>query len=204
MTGVTDGVVGGPSPLSANLLFAALLVFLALDVVAVRAATGAWLRTRSKQDNFTYWIIQASQGVGLGLALGAPRWLPGLDIGGPNAATVAPALVLMAAGTVVRVSSVLTLGRYFNREVEVRADHRVVSTGLYGWVRHPSYTGALLVFLGFSLGQANWLSLVAGIAFPAAGYIWRMKSEEAVLIGALGDDYRSYAATRKRLVPGLY
>lgn len=91
MVAVTDGVVGGPSPLSANLLFAALLLFLALDVVAVRIATGAWRRTRSKQDNFTYWIIQATQGLGLAVALGAPRWLPGLDIGGPTAATVAPA-----------------------------------------------------------------------------------------------------------------
>jgi protein-S-isoprenylcysteine O-methyltransferase Ste14 len=201
---VTDGVVGGPSRLSADLLFAALLLFVALDVVAVRLATGAWRRTRSKQDNFTYWIIQATQGLGLAVALGAPRWLPGLDIGGPTAATVAPALVLIAAGTIVRVSSVLTLGRFFNREVEVRADHRVVSTGLYAWVRHPSYTGTLLVFLGFSLGQSNLLSLVAGIALPTAGYIWRMKSEEAVLLGALGEDYRNYATTRKRLVPGLY
>ncbi|HEX2784345.1 MAG TPA: hypothetical protein VHN36_12235, partial [Ilumatobacteraceae bacterium] len=126
--------------------------------VAVRLATGAWRRTRSKQDNFTYWIIQATQGLGLAVALGAPRWLPGLDIGGPTAATVAPALVLIAAGTILRVAS----------------------------------------------GQANWLGLVAGIALPTAGYIWRMKSEEAVLLGALGEDYRNFAATRKRLVPGLY
>ena len=204
MVAATDWVVGGPSPLSADVLFGVLLLFLVLDAVAVRAATGAWRRARSKQDNFTYWIIQATQGLGLAVALLAPRWLPGLDIGGPTAATVVPALVLMAAGIIVRVSSVLTLGRFFNREVEVRTDHRVVSTGLYRWVRHPSYTGVLLVFLGFSLGQSNWVSLVAGIALPAAGYIWRMNSEEAVLLGALGEDYRDYAATRKRLIPGLY
>jgi protein-S-isoprenylcysteine O-methyltransferase Ste14 len=190
--------------MSSNLLFGALVLFLVLDAVAVRAATGAWRRARSKQDNFTYWIIQATQGLGLGVALLAPRWLPSLDIGGPIAATVVPGLALMAAGMAIRVASVLTLGRFFNREVEVRADHRVVSSGLYGWVRHPSYTGVLLVFLGFSLGQSNWLSLVAGTALPTAGYVWRIGSEESVLFAALGDDYRDYAATRKRLVPRLY
>jgi protein-S-isoprenylcysteine O-methyltransferase Ste14 len=204
MVAASDWVVGGPSRVSSNLLFGSLVLFLVLDAVAVRAATGAWRRARSKQDNFTYWIIQATQGLGLGVALLAPRWLPRLDIGGPIAATVVPGLALMAAGMAIRVASVLTLGRFFNREVEVRTDHRVVSSGLYGWVRHPSYTGVLLVFLGFSLGQSNWLSLVAGVALPTAGYVWRIGSEESVLFAALGDDYRDYAATRKRLVPGLY
>ena len=118
--------------------------------------------------------------------------------------TVAGGLLLIAAGSVIRVWSVLTLGRFFNREIEVRGDHRVVTTGPYRWLRHPSYTGVLLALLGFSLGQSNWLSLAAGIALPTAGYIWRITSEEAVLTAVLAADYTSYAARRKRLIPGVY
>ncbi len=98
----------------------------------------------------------------------------------------------------------LTLGQSFNREIEVRSDHRIVSTGPYRWLRHPSYTGVLLALLGFSLGQANWLSLVAGIALPVAAYVWRIESEEAALFDVLGEAYRGYAAHRKRLIPGIY
>ena len=82
---VTDaGVSGGPSPASVKLLLGALFVFLALDVVAVRIATGAWRRSRSRDDKFTYWIIQLAQGLGLAVALLAPRWFPGLDMAFPQ------------------------------------------------------------------------------------------------------------------------
>ncbi|MEY2554199.1 MAG: hypothetical protein QOC57_2059, partial [Ilumatobacteraceae bacterium] len=140
----------------------------------------------------------------LGVSLLAPRWVSSLDIGGVPAACVAPGLVLIAAGTVIRVWSVLTLGRSFNREIRVTDDHQIVTDGPYRWVRHPSYTGVLLAFLGFSLGQANWLSVVAGTALPAAGYMWRISSEEAALLDVLGDGYRRYAAGRKRLLPGIF
>ena len=93
---------------------------------------------------------------------------------------------------------------YFDRTITVHTDHRLVTTGPYAWVRHPSYTGALAVFARFGLAQANWLSLGAAVALPGAVYVRRIAIEERALRAAFGAEYESYAAPRKRLVPGVY
>jgi protein-S-isoprenylcysteine O-methyltransferase Ste14 len=87
--------------------------------------------------------------------------------------------------------------------VEVMQGQRVVDTGPYARVRHPMYSGAVLIFFGTSLALGSWWGLV-----PAAGLagalIWRLLDEEAVLAQEL-PGYRSYqTAVRARLVPWLY
>ena len=77
-------------------------------------------------------------------------------------------------------------------------------TGPYRWVRHPSYSGLLLQFVGFALSLNNLLCLVA-ILLPvcwALGY--RIRVEEAALHGSLGDAYKKYTDRTKKLVPSVY
>jgi protein-S-isoprenylcysteine O-methyltransferase Ste14 len=72
-------------------------------------------------------------------------------------------------------------------------------------VRHPSYTGLLLLIaLGFGLGVGNWLSLAICAVIPLVGLLPRMAVEEAELARVLGDRYRSYQKATRRLVPGLW
>src|SRR5215216_7825468 len=81
---------------------------------------------------------------------------------------------------------------------------QVATRGPYRWVRHPSYTGLLLIALGFGLGVGNWLSLAICAVIPLVGLVPRIAVEEAELARVLGDPYRSYQKATRRLVPGLW
>ena len=113
-------------------------------------------------------------------------------------------VAFFAAGIALRWGAILYLGRYFTVDVAIAADHRVVDTGPYRWVRHPSYTGALLAFAGFGLCLGNWASLALVLVPITAAFLWRIAVEEAALTGALGPDYADYARRTKRLIPFIY
>lgn len=113
-------------------------------------------------------------------------------------------LVLMGGGLALRQWSMIVLGRYFTPDVRVQPHQRVVERGPYRWARHPSYTGMIVFFVGIGLALSNWGSLVVLFAVPTAALVVRIHAEETALVAALGDDYRRFAATRARLVPGVW
>lgn len=96
------------------------------------------------------------------------------------------------------------MGRFFTFTVMTSADQPVITTGPYGWLRHPSYTGLLLILCGIGLSFGNWLSLAAITLVPLVGFINRIKVEETALSTALGSEYVTYAAGRKRLIPFVW
>jgi protein-S-isoprenylcysteine O-methyltransferase len=111
---------------------------------------------------------------------------------------------LFLLGLLLRWYAIFYLGRYFTVNVAIAADHRVVDTGPYRFVRHPSYSGSMLEFLGLGITFGNWLSLVVLVLPALAIFTWRMQIEERALSQALGDGYRHYMARTKRLIPGIY
>lgn len=113
-------------------------------------------------------------------------------------------LVLFGAGILLRWYAIIHLGRFFTVDVAISSEHRVIDSGPYRFVRHPSYSGALLAFVGVGLCMRNWVSLLVLIVPVTAAFLWRIRIEEQALIDGLGDDYRRYAAQTKRLIPGLY
>jgi len=113
------------------------------------------------------------------------------------------ALVLLIGGLALRWTSVMFLGRYFTVNVTVLHDHRVVDSGPYRYVRHPSYSGLLLAFLGLGLFFNNWLSLVIVVVPITIALVYRIRVEEAALSAAMGAEYAAYCARTKRLVPGI-
>jgi len=112
--------------------------------------------------------------------------------------------IVMWAGLAVRVWAIAVLGRSFRTTVEVDAGQRVVDRGPYRWVRHPSYTGILLLMTGLSLVYGNWPALAVLLVLPAGVLIHRILVEEAVLTEVIGRAYTDYAARTKRLVPGVW
>ena len=111
---------------------------------------------------------------------------------------------LFAIGLALRWYSILYLGRYFTVNVAIHSRHEVIETGPYKWIRHPSYSGALLGFLGVALCLGNWLSM-ALIMLPITwAFAWRMSIEEAALANALGTPYTNYMSRTKRLAPYIY
>jgi protein-S-isoprenylcysteine O-methyltransferase len=113
-------------------------------------------------------------------------------------------IALFVFGLIVRWYSIIYLGRFFTVNVAVAADHYLVDTGPYRWLRHPSYAGLSLLLLGLGLSYSNWLSLLLVSLPPLWVLRRRIKIEEAVLRGALGDAYVQYCARTRRLIPFVY
>ena len=129
--------------------------------------------------------------------------VPALDAPAPQPFVVAGA-VFVWMGLAVRLWAVMTLGGSFRTSVEVDADQAVVTRGPHRWVRHPSYTGLLLVALGIGVGIDNWLSLAICVTVPAVGLLPRIAVEESEMVRVLGDEYRRYQIGTYRLIPGLW
>src|SRR5712692_7247711 len=112
--------------------------------------------------------------------------------------------ILFLSGLALRWYSIGYLGRYFTVDVSISAEHKLIDSGPYRYVRHPSYTGALLAFLGLGFCFGNWLSILfLGLPIIAA-FLWRIRIEERALLEALGEQYRRYMRRTKRLVPFIY
>jgi protein-S-isoprenylcysteine O-methyltransferase len=112
--------------------------------------------------------------------------------------------VLFVLGLILRWYSIIYLGQYFTVNVAIAADHRVIDTGPYRFVRHPSYSGSLLEFIGFGITVGNWLSLALLVLPVLLAFARRISIEERALSQALGDGYVRYMARTKRLIPGIY
>ncbi|MEN3368339.1 MAG: hypothetical protein V7609_482 [Verrucomicrobiota bacterium] len=103
-----------------------------------------------------------------------------------------------------RMYAIWRLGRFFTVNVAIAADHQLIDSGPYRFVRHPSYTGALFAFFGIVLTMGNWLSFLVVMLPVFAVFVYRMNVEERALIAGLGDSYRAYITRTKRLIPFVY
>ena len=89
-------------------------------------------------------------------------------------------------------------------DVIIEKDHELVERGPFRIVRHPSYTGLLLAFVGLALSLGNWAGLLVSLMPIGAAFIHRMNVEEDALSRALGPRYAEYMKRTKRLVPFIY
>ncbi len=112
--------------------------------------------------------------------------------------------IFLLTGVAIRQWAVAVLGKYFSQVVGIQKDQKVVDFGPYHYVRHPSYTGILLIRIGIALLFQSWAAVpVAVISFSAA-YGHRILKEEKFLVEELGDSYRQYMARTKRIIPFLF
>jgi len=111
---------------------------------------------------------------------------------------------LMLAGLAFRFYAMWVLGRFFTYDVAVQAGQSVVEAGPYRYIRHPSYTGALITLVGLGLALGNWAALLTILACMGIAYAYRISVEEVALVAALGEPYRQYMRRTQRLVPFLF
>ncbi|HVZ97783.1 MAG TPA: isoprenylcysteine carboxylmethyltransferase family protein [Chitinophagaceae bacterium] len=110
-------------------------------------------------------------------------------------------LLIIIAGCIFRFVSIISLGRYFTADVTIRQGHQLKTTGMYAYLRHPSYTASLLSFIGFGISLNNWLCvLIIAIAMTGA-FSLRIKAEEKVLTTQFGEEYTDYKKKTFGLVP---
>ncbi len=160
--------------------------------------------TRRRGRDRTYWRLQAWQLAGLVLGVLAAQRVPAAALPGSEWLWAVLGCAVGLAGVALRWWAIRSLGTRFTRELQIAPDHEVVTGGPYRRLRHPSYTGAVLMFAGVGLGLGNALSFAACLVFPAIGYVERIPREESLLRQELGESYAEYAAHTKRLVPGVW
>lgn len=167
-------------------------------------------KTGTKQDKSTLGMIWVVIGLsiwaGVFVARSAFLWAHGIwmfELPAGDAVTVT-AVVFFAAGLILRWWAIVTLGRFFTVDVTIEKDHELVERGPFRWVRHPSYTGVLVAFLGWALTLRNWAAMAAVLVPISVVFIRRMNVEEKALRGALGKRYEQYMKRTKRLVPLIY
>ncbi|MBZ0204869.1 MAG: isoprenylcysteine carboxylmethyltransferase family protein [Flavobacteriales bacterium] len=156
-----------------------------------------------RKDKGSFGMLWAVIGVSIFLAIHIsiawPQFGHGFSLLSYGSGTL-----LFALGIGLRWWSIIHLGRFFTVDVAIANDHTVVSDGPYRLVRHPSYSGALLAFLGLGILVHNWLAAILLLMPITAMFLWRMKVEEQALSAAPGAAYTDYMARTKRLVPFVY
>jgi len=116
-------------------------------------------------------------------------------------------LAILLAGLALRLTAILTLRRFFTTRVTIRRDQPIVQHGVYRRIRHPSYTGLMMAFLGLGLALAaygSWLSFFALLLPILAALLYRISVEERALREAFGPAYVEYARRTRRLVPCVW
>lgn len=126
------------------------------------------------------------------------------DMPGRNAVLLPLAIALMALGLAIRAAAIVNLGRAFSANVATRTAQTLNRSGLYRFVRHPSYLGLEIIFLAAGVHSRRWPCLAVEFIPPTLALLYRIHVEEKVLLAAFGQDYVEYSRTTKRLFPGIY
>lgn len=112
-------------------------------------------------------------------------------------------VILLIAGLIVAILARRTIARNWSGQVALKKDHELITTGLYQYVRHPIYTGMLLMIFGTALSLGT---LGAGIGFPIIlfGFLLKLHQEEILMAEHFGEEYVSYKQRTKALIPFLW
>jgi protein-S-isoprenylcysteine O-methyltransferase len=155
-------------------------------------------------DRGTKRLLVWSAVIGLTACIVIAINVPSLRFGANTWTTLVLGIGIAWLGVLLRCWAVWSLGRFFQRDVMIQKDHVVWRGGPYRLLRHPAYAGTLISYFGFGLAIGSWVGALVWVAIVAAGYVPRIRVEEAELTLALGDSYRDYARSTARLVPGLW
>ncbi len=177
---------------------------IALFVMAgVSVFAGGNLSSGVREDRGNRWVLAVFGVVGL-LDVFVPAWTDRLDFWTIDGDAVRwLGVVLFSIGGVLRLWPVFVLGDRFSGLVAIQPGHTLVTSGIFGVIRNPSYLGMLLNALGWGLAfRAGVGVLLAALFIPPL--IARIRSEEAMLHAQFGAAYDAYRARTYRLIPWLY
>jgi protein-S-isoprenylcysteine O-methyltransferase Ste14 len=168
---------------------------------------------RAKRARIARDIRSRSDTVGLAAAVFGMAILPAFYIatGFPRTADYPASAWAIALGAIVLASALWVfrishkeLGRNWSITLQIREQHKLVSTGPYALIRHPMYTSFLLIAVGQALLLSNWVVGLAGLLGFAVLFCLRVNKEERMMLENFGQEYRAYMERTKRIIPYLY
>ncbi len=160
-------------------------------------------RTQTATDAKSLQVIILGMWLAL-LAAFPLAWIGSLQFRAGRVPLFYAGLAVLASGSLLRRHCWRMLGESFTGDVRAHAEQRIVTRGAYAVLRHPSYTGGILMNAGIGIALGSWGSAVLLSAVALAVYAYRMAVEERALAAALGEPYREFMRTRKRVIPYLY
>jgi len=180
---------------------ALVVVLLALSVVASFAGGNLSVGVRETRGN--RWVIPVFVLIGF-LNAYLPAYTDRRDLWTIDGDTIRwVGVALFAAGGALRIWPVFVLGERFSGLVAIQPGHTLVTGGIYGVIRHPSYLGLLINSLGWSLAFRSAVGvLLTVLLIPPL--LARIDAEENLLYSQFGDDYNAYCSQTSRLMPGIY
>ncbi len=190
-----------------NPLYAVALGVAATLVLALELPRLAYRRTRDgalARDGGSLVVLLGLLALGVCGALACAVLLPDAALRAGRELIFWLGIALMLLGAAFRAYAIRVLGRYFVVTVAVGPDQRVVDVGPYRYIRHPSYTGALLVLLGLGLTLTNWASLAVLAACNLVGFAYRVAVEERALREIIGLPYSAYMRRTRRFIPFVF
>lgn len=193
---------GGVSSFFAHPARAALAIALvALSVLA--SLSRGNLSSRVHEDRGNRWVLIPLTLIGL-IAGYLPAYTDRMNLLVLDGDTVRwVGVMLFIGGGVLRLWPVFVLGHRFSGLVAIQPGHALVTGGVYGVIRHPSYLGLLVSSLGWGLAfRAGVGVLLAVLLIPPL--IARIRAEERMLRKHFGAEYDAYRAQTSRLIPGVY
>ncbi|MEM0942092.1 MAG: isoprenylcysteine carboxylmethyltransferase family protein [Bacteroidota bacterium] len=113
-------------------------------------------------------------------------------------------LILLLLGSSIRIWAILHLGKYFSNAVSFNSEHKLIKSGPYKLIRHPSYLGAYLAIIGSALFLKSIVFFLIGLIVMLSAYLYRIKVEEIGLIELFGSEYQEYKKKSKKMIPFVY
>ena len=193
---------GGIVPFLAHPALAGLFV-VSVILAGVGVFSGISFSAGVREDRGNRWVIAAFGVLGLlGAYLPActDRWeFWTLD----GEATRWIGLAIFTAGSVLRIGGAFVLGRRFSPLVAIQPGHTLVTGGLYGTIRHPSYLGLVIASVGMSLVFRSTVGLIIS-ALLLVVVLFRIEAEEKLLQAQFGGEYDAYRRRTARLIPRVF
>jgi protein-S-isoprenylcysteine O-methyltransferase Ste14 len=177
------------------------VVTFALSAVAVFA--GGNLSPGVREDRSNRWVIVAFGSIGL-LDAYLPAWTDRNELWTLDGEAIRwLGVTLFAVGGALRIWPVFVLGDRFSGLVAIQTEYTLVTTGVYGVIRHPSYLGLLVNSLGWGLAFRSGIGVLL-TALTIVPLVARIRAEERLLRTQFGAEYDAYCTRTSRLVPGVY
>ncbi len=165
-------------------------------------STSGGVTAHEERDDRSYWLIV--------LGMMSAFYLPPIEYIYFSAA-IPRGTIMKVVGVLLVIGGILlfiwarrVLGGSYSGHLSVTQGQSLVQRGPYHWIRHPAYTGYLLMALGLTLGYSSLVGLAAVVLLLLPTLVYRIKTEEKILIQQFGEAYQQYVRATHALIPGLW
>ena len=179
------------------------LAFASVALLGIAMFSSGNISAGEREDRGNRWVL-----IAFGLITLLSAYLPAYTdrmgswtLDGDTIRWVGVAICITGSG--LRLWPVFVLGNRFSGLVAIQPGHTLVTTGIYGVIRNPSYAGMVVSMVGWALAFRSGVGLVL-TAMIVPPLVARIRAEEKLLRSQFGSEYDAYFAHTWRLTPGVY